>query len=101
MENPWRFVSSPDFHIKGTTQSAKLKIDLDRENLCCPVGRDHSNTEEGGREAGAWEVDGGDGLGPILRSLAGRAHIGASGGKFGCAPQVPLSARSLDLNGAK
>lgn len=27
MGNQWRFVSSPDFHIKGTIQSAELKID--------------------------------------------------------------------------
>lgn len=51
---PVEVVSSPDLHIKGTTQSAELKIDLDRESMCCPVGGDHRNTGEGGREGWGW-----------------------------------------------
>lgn len=37
---------------------------------------------------------------PFCAHWAGRAHVGASGGKFGEAPQVTRSAWSLTLNGA-
>lgn len=56
VENPRRFVSSPDFHIKGTTQSAKLKIDLDKAKPVLP-SREGPQQYRGGR-MGGWGLGG-------------------------------------------
>lgn len=52
MGNPWRFVSSPDFHIKGTIQSAELKIDLDRKASASQQGRTTVTQEREGGGSG-------------------------------------------------